>query len=465
MKIFCIGAGSVGKYAALDFLASNYNVVATDVSRSALDGLLERAKGRLKPENTLIIPDNPKELPGFIKKHSFGCDAVALAVPGDFGYNWLKLLIENACPKYIVDVSFSPEDPSDLDELAKKKSKVVFVDAGVAPGLYEMLWAFMYVFLFKGKVYSLDSESAALELLNKFHKMFRFNAKDDLELYIRLVNYRENGVWKLDDGLLEARSTDWSEFAPSLPWIVDDPAIALLSECIRTSRNEFPGVPNLQEHTVRPRSTYRQLLFLKKNLFLSQDMMVRMKPNYAPYDFVQRMLFLSKKSMPAYEGWARVEKGWDGDVYGWGSPKLARETLSPLGFYDINTPLGLDGNFRPFDVTLKLLEKVWTPGPDDRDCTVMRVFGTGEYQGEDTRITYSMSIPYDEEHDLYSLAKATGAPFVSVMRLALSGLWKQTGIIGPAKIGGRYGLLQFIRGDLKRQGFEYSEKMSPLKKD
>ena len=55
------------------------------------------------------------------------------AVPGFMGYKMMKDVIEAG--KNIVDISFYPEDPFVLNELAKEKGVVAVMDCGVAPGM------------------------------------------------------------------------------------------------------------------------------------------------------------------------------------------------------------------------------------------------------------------------------------------------------------------------------------------
>ena len=53
------------------------------------------------------------------------------------GFKALKSVIR--ARKNIVDVSFFPEDPFQLDELAKEKSVTAIVDCGVSPGLSNII--------------------------------------------------------------------------------------------------------------------------------------------------------------------------------------------------------------------------------------------------------------------------------------------------------------------------------------
>ena len=64
-------------------------------------------------------------------------DLVLGALPGDYGFNALKAVIDAG--KDMVDVSFPPEDPTTLNEETKKAGITIVPDCGVAPGLSNML--------------------------------------------------------------------------------------------------------------------------------------------------------------------------------------------------------------------------------------------------------------------------------------------------------------------------------------
>ena len=58
-------------------------------------------------------------------------DIVLNALPGYMGFNTLKIIIKAG--KDVVDIAFFPENPFELDELAKQNNVTVVVDCGVAP--------------------------------------------------------------------------------------------------------------------------------------------------------------------------------------------------------------------------------------------------------------------------------------------------------------------------------------------
>src|SRR5882724_3949280 len=107
-KIIVLGAGLVGKAMAID-LAKNYDVTSADFSDAALS---EVAAHKIKIQK--IDFSNLSELSSAIQPF----DLVIGAVPGFLGLQTAKTVIEAG--KNMVDISFFPEDPFQLDELAKK---------------------------------------------------------------------------------------------------------------------------------------------------------------------------------------------------------------------------------------------------------------------------------------------------------------------------------------------------------
>ena len=120
-NIVVLGAGLVGGVMASD-LSTQHEVTSVDISQKNLDKLsgIKTICADISDKNTLqdLIKD---------------FDLVVGAVPGFMGYQMMKDVIEAG--KNIVDISFYPEDPFGLDELAKQKGVVAVMDCGVAPGM------------------------------------------------------------------------------------------------------------------------------------------------------------------------------------------------------------------------------------------------------------------------------------------------------------------------------------------
>ncbi len=120
----------MGEAIAFD-LSKDYEVVLGDADPGRLKELDEKY-GTVKLDATSEA-DVKKE----VREH----DLVICALPGKFGYYAVKWVIETG--KDIVDVSFMPEDPFELDELAKKKNVSAIVDAGFGPGISNLFMGYI----------------------------------------------------------------------------------------------------------------------------------------------------------------------------------------------------------------------------------------------------------------------------------------------------------------------------------
>jgi lysine 6-dehydrogenase len=123
-RITVLGAGRVGGTLALDLARDGeFEVTVADVSVKALS--------RLAPQG---IATRRLDLsrPEGVKEAVADADLAVGAVPGFMGFETMKAVLEAGKP--IVDISFFPEDPFQLDALAKEKGLVAIMDAGVAPG-------------------------------------------------------------------------------------------------------------------------------------------------------------------------------------------------------------------------------------------------------------------------------------------------------------------------------------------
>lgn len=126
-KVIILGAGLIGSTMASD-LAKNYLVTAADSSFHRLKTL------SAKNINTVVSDlASEKNIKQIIAEY----DLVIGALPGFMGFKALKSIIEAG--KNVVDISFFPEDPFLLDDLAKENNVTAIVDCGVSPGLSNII--------------------------------------------------------------------------------------------------------------------------------------------------------------------------------------------------------------------------------------------------------------------------------------------------------------------------------------
>ncbi|HNF81884.1 MAG TPA: saccharopine dehydrogenase NADP-binding domain-containing protein, partial [Cyclobacteriaceae bacterium] len=122
-KVLVLGAGLVGKAMAID-LSKKFDVTSADFSEEAL-GVLKQHNIKTQRLDFSDIRALAQTVQQF--------DLVIGAVPGFMGFQTVKTVIEAG--KNMVDISFFPEDPFLLDDLAKQHNVTIVTDCGVAPGM------------------------------------------------------------------------------------------------------------------------------------------------------------------------------------------------------------------------------------------------------------------------------------------------------------------------------------------
>lgn len=128
-RVAVIGAGGVGSVAASVIRSEGHDVILVDKARDSLARTAEKLKMPYAVADALS-PEDVKKAVGTV-------DLIVTALPGSIAYRALKGLI--GLGANIVDVSFFPEDPEELGQLASKAGILLLMDAGVAPGLSNML--------------------------------------------------------------------------------------------------------------------------------------------------------------------------------------------------------------------------------------------------------------------------------------------------------------------------------------
>jgi lysine 6-dehydrogenase len=130
-RVIVLGAGRVGAAMARDLARdADLSVSAADARPDALRTLRERAA-----EDGAAIRTLPLDLadPRSLARALDGHDLAIGAVPGPMGFETVRRVLQAGLD--IVDISFFEEDALELEALARKRGRTAIVDAGVAPGL------------------------------------------------------------------------------------------------------------------------------------------------------------------------------------------------------------------------------------------------------------------------------------------------------------------------------------------
>ena len=129
-RIVVLGCGAVGRPMAIDLCkAPGCEVISVDVNQEALE--------RLAREHPIQIRVEDLSTAEGVTRAVEDADLVIGSVPYSIGYAMLEGVIRAG--KNIVDISYYPEDPFGLDELAKEKRVTAVVDCGVAPGMANII--------------------------------------------------------------------------------------------------------------------------------------------------------------------------------------------------------------------------------------------------------------------------------------------------------------------------------------
>ena len=266
-NIIVLGAGLVGGVMAID-LAKKHNVTSVDISQKNLD--------KLNNIKTICADiSNTTTLQNLIKDY----DLVIGAVPGFMGYKMMRDVIEAG--KNIVDISFYPEDPFLLDELAKEKEVVAVMDCGVAPGMGNIIFghhdANMEISHYECLVGGLPEKR---EWPYEYQAVF--SPIDVIEEYIRPARYVQNSNLIVKEALSDTELIEFDEIGTLESWNSDG-----LRSLIKT----MPHVPNMIEKTLRYPGCVEYLKVLRASNFFSYKEIELNGAMIRPIDVTAKLLF------------------------------------------------------------------------------------------------------------------------------------------------------------------------------
>jgi saccharopine dehydrogenase-like NADP-dependent oxidoreductase len=129
-KIVVLGCGAVGRHMAIDLCKNpDCEVISVDINREGLEHLAREHPIQIRVEDLSTEKG--------VTRAVEDADIVIGSVPDSIGYTMLERVIRAG--KNIVDISYFPEDPFGLDELAKAQGVTAVVDCGVAPGMANII--------------------------------------------------------------------------------------------------------------------------------------------------------------------------------------------------------------------------------------------------------------------------------------------------------------------------------------
>jgi len=278
-KVIVLGAGLVGKAMAID-LSKNYEVTSVDINENSLSELKSLGIQTQKADVS-----NSTILNALLKPF----DLVVGAVPGFMGFQTCKTVIEAG--KNMVDISFFPEDPFLLDELAIKNNVTVVTDCGVAPGMGNVILGYHNK---KMKINSYECLVGGLPLVREWPYEYKavFSPIDVIEEYIRPARYVQNGTVVTREALSDAELIHFNEVGTLESWNSDG-----LRSLIKTMAH----IPDMIEKTLRYPGCVEYLKVLRETGFFSYEEMEIKGVKIRPIDLTAKLLFPKWKLKPGEE--------------------------------------------------------------------------------------------------------------------------------------------------------------------
>ncbi len=293
-KIAVLGAGLVGKTMAID-LSRNFDVTAIDINAEVLAEL-----GQVGIKTAQADFSDKTQLTTLIKP----CDIVVGAVPGFLGLRTARTVIEAG--KNMVDISFFPEDPFQLDELAKTNNVTVVTDCGVAPGMGNIILGHYNK---KMAIETYECLVGGLPLTREWPYEYKavFSPIDVIEEYIRPARYVQHGQVVTKEALSDPELIHFDGVGTLESWNSDG-----LRSLIKT----MPHIPNMIEKTLRYPGCIEYLRVLRATGFFSYDPIEVKGVRIRPIDVTAKLLFPIWKLKPEEEEFTVMRVRMEGEEKG-----------------------------------------------------------------------------------------------------------------------------------------------------
>jgi saccharopine dehydrogenase-like NADP-dependent oxidoreductase len=278
-KIMVLGAGLVGTTIAID-LSKNFDVTSADVNKNALDNV--KSHGISARQIDFNDRDSLKELLAPM-------DLIVGAVPGFLGYQTARAVIEAG--KNMVDISFFPEDPFELDQFAKEKNLTIITDCGVAPGMGNIILGYHNK---RMKVLDYECLVGGLPVVREWPYEYKavFSPIDVIEEYVRPARYVQYGQVIVKEALSDPELVNFGEVGTLESWNSDG-----LRSLIKT----MPNIPNMIEKTLRYPGCIEYLKVLRESGFFAYDEVDINGVKIRPIDLTAKLLFPKWKLNPGEE--------------------------------------------------------------------------------------------------------------------------------------------------------------------
>ena len=226
MEIAVLGGGMVG------------SLIATELSKDYHITVIDNEPRNLKGVKSKIIDVNSKEFPLEILNYNIAINCL----PGFMGFKILETLIDKEVS--CIDISFMPENCLDLSEMAQTKNCIVVPDAGVAPGLSNLII---------GNIVA-NNDIKEIKIMvgglpKKKNPPWNYKAPfspiDVIEEYTRPASIKVNGEILVKEALTDIQNFEVENIGELEAFLTDGLRTLLNSD------QKISNIPNLSEYTIR----------------------------------------------------------------------------------------------------------------------------------------------------------------------------------------------------------------------
>lgn len=273
MKTIVLGAGRVGSAMAIDLAKdSDLEVLVADRDINQL--------ARLETSHGIRGERVDFSLSSTVARAVQDADFVISAVPGFLGFQTLQAIINAG--KDVVDIAFFPEDPFELDELAKTAGVTALVDCGVAPGMSNLLIGHVSALLDKTESVSIYVGGLPENREGLFEYRAVFSPIDVIEEYTRPARIVENSKVVTREALSEIEILHFGEVGDLEAFNTD--GLRSLAQTI--------DAPNMIEKTLRyPGHANKMKLLRDMGLFNTDEVELPDGASVRPIDLTTKLLF------------------------------------------------------------------------------------------------------------------------------------------------------------------------------
>ncbi len=271
LNIVVLGGGRVGSAIVRDLAAEDdFSVLVVDLDPNRVEAMTEFGADGVVAD--LSTQEN-------VSKAVADADLVVGAVPGFLGYRTVERVLREGRP--VVDISFFPEDPFGLRDLAAEAGVCCLFDCGVAPGLSNLVLGRMEAHLDETTSFHCLVGGLPVERTWPWEYKAPFSPRDVIEEYVRPARMRRDGVEITKPALSDVELVDFPGLGSLEAFNTDG-----LRSLLRTSKT-----PNMTEKTMRYPGHAVRMRILREAGFFSPKEIQAASGSVVPRDVTEALLF------------------------------------------------------------------------------------------------------------------------------------------------------------------------------